>query len=405
MTISAKSRIKQCDPFCTRKPLEDKTATLKDKPVKAKKSNSVPKSLKTFMEGVQLVKQIDEKRKQRTIIEKKQQDEKKKLQEEIKNNNTTTTTTTTTTATTTTNTSTTTPKINNNNNKRLNKKQLKQQQKEKQVIVTDLKDDIKKLNSLYYRQSREDVPEGVKEEEEIENTNLKKYKGELHSDYLDRINKEIAKKMKKSTSTYQKRKEFFDEKKLKEKLKKQGVKYSDYLEKEKREEEKRKEQEEGGSESTENGKKKRKRNVDDFDELKDNIRFGEQIERPPSQLPTLKNFTNKKVMQNTDSSKRDYLWQQTNQGSTTNNENLISSKKLEEEKQKKKNEKKLKKQKITNEADAEQEALKRNLEALKQKTIEHYNQTKKRRQLQNKKEIKENKESENPQTLKRKFYL
>ncbi|KAM9981684.1 hypothetical protein ACTFIY_003997 [Dictyostelium cf. discoideum] len=397
MTISAKSRIKQCDPFCTRKPLEDKSATLKDKPVKAKKSNSVPKSLKTFMEGVQLVKQIDEKRKQRTIIEKKQQDEKKKLQEEINNN-------TTTTPTTTTTTTTTTPKIinnnNNNNNKRLNKKQLKQQQKEKQVIVTDLKDDIKKLNSLYYRQSREDVPEGVKEEEEIENTNLKKYKGELHSDYLDRINKEIAKKMKKSTSTYQKRKEFFDEKKLKEKLKKQGVKYSDYLEKEKREEEKRKEQEEEEANGAAT-KKKRKRNVDDFDELKDNIRFGEQIERPPSQLPTLKNFTNKKVMQNTDSSKRDYLWQQ----GSTNNENLISSKKLEEEKQKKKNEKKLKKQKITNEADAEQEALKRNLEALKQKTIEHYNQTKKRRQLQNKKEIKENKESENPQTLKRKFYL
>ncbi|EGC37572.1 hypothetical protein DICPUDRAFT_76826 [Dictyostelium purpureum] len=404
MPLKSKKKIKQCDPFFKGEVLGDKTS--RDKIFKEKKSNSIPKSLRTLMEGRELIKTIENKRKLREQQEKKVQQNKSAVK------TTTTTTITTTTAATAPTTATTTATNNTTapittTNKPINKKIKKENLKELDNINVDIKEDLKKLNSLYYQKSKEDVPDGVKEEDDILKTNLKKHKGEDHRAYLERINKEIAIKTKKNSSTYQKRKEYFDEKKLKEKLKKQGIRYSDYLEQQKREEEKRKEEEEDASN---HGRKKKRRTVDDFDELKDNIKFNEQIERPPLELPTLKDFTNKKRMEPVDSAKRNYLWQDEIKSNSSNKNNqLLSSNQLEEEEKKRKQPNK--KQNNTNNTkfDEEQELLKRNLELLKQKTLDNYKQSKNRKQqlvkINKEKEKEDGKQPKQVSNNSKQFYL
>eukprot|EP01132_Coremiostelium_polycephalum_P001009 gene1009-1279_t len=426
MTIAANSRLKACDPFCTRKPIKDVNEN-KDKVVKTKTVNKLPRSLKMVMEGAKLVKEIEEKKKlrqqqeqERRLANIKKEEEKKKQLEQKKideENNLINQTNQQQTMDPAIKAMEASKQLKNETLKKQKNKQkrkeaqkkkekkskslvdenLKQQKNKQQEVKKnvdtslDTSEEYAKLYKIYGGRE-EDVPE---DDNTIDITNnLKRRQGETIEQFKDRINRVAHHNLKTSSNSYKKMKDHFAEKKLKEKLKKQGIKYSEYLNNQRREqeeEEKQKRLEEKGLKQQQ--KQQKKRNFDDFSELKDEVKFGEQANRPPTELPRLKDFATKKQAESVKSSNREYLWQ------------TQLKEKRERESKKFKSNNDDEDDDNENENNSREEIKKRGIEILKARAKENYQQTKKRRQQLLKIENEKNLENPNNNNNKPQFYL
>ncbi|EGG21457.1 hypothetical protein DFA_01343 [Cavenderia fasciculata] len=416
MTIGANRKLKQCDPYCKRKVVDEKEKR-KDKPFKLKNDEKVPRSLRMVMQASQLVKEIDEKKQKREELY--QENKEKNLQQnngvsakqikkqEIKAKKQN-------------------PQDQDDKRQVDKKKQQKTEKKNQKVAksVAGLDTSVAEAK----KQSVEEMTDFSKQQEQLahilgfmpnpedkgENTSklnsikdvsnkkadiqldTKRRPGENQEQYFQRMRNQINEKEKKMTNRYAKNKENSKLKKLKKTLKKKGLRLVDDSnninhDEDDDEDEDGKDGKEGSVEKKEMGEldKKRKQqqlkhknSKKDFNELQDNIKFGEQVDRPPT-LPVVKDLSKRKAANETQSSKRKYLWQDEGE------------KKQEEETEEDLEEKRLQQQREV--------VKKQKLELLRGQVMQNYKQNKLVKKQRNAINLAQ---SENPKSREpRSFYL